>query len=370
MPRSTLLLILILTICMGSLLWLLRRDEASPEIDAPGADKLHQPATPEELREQPRIALPQPTKPKPKAVAKQDPESKPQTASDHATDGDLLILEVFDQRSGAEISGFNLVVASRITPMDTWVDAHRLELRLDLDEIVSIGIEAPGFEPQRIEDLSLSSAEPQRTLRIELRPVVVASGVSLDVIGPGMLPVPSVRLRVRFRELDSPRDEPMAILWQRQAKSEIGSYDLPNLAPGHYRFEVQALDAEDELAPLQLGSHELSYYGAERVQIPMQLEAGGLLSLLVRDRDGSVLGTEVMLRLEDAGGEAIETRWLAIGEDGALEAFDMLPAAKRCRLGQVLPPGEYTLRLRGQGRELARQLRLESGQDLKLEVVL
>ncbi|MHC5063638.1 MAG: hypothetical protein ACYTG5_06655 [Planctomycetota bacterium] len=368
MPKAALLLIPILAAAL--LIWFFNRSEPA------GFGT----ATPEELATeegnkalppQPRVALPEERAaetPPAREVEAEKPTEEGAVDEGPAVGQGRLRLEVSDRLSGDPVYAFNLVmIAPGQDRVDRLVEGSSLEIDVPLDLPFSINIEATGFEPRLLEGVEIDAKESALSLPIQLERILEGTGVSLEVRDHLFLPVSRIRLSLSSRDLQS-REEDYALLWQREAESEVGVFPLPELAAAHYLFAIQALDEQGELAPFMLVEHKLSYYGAETVPIPIQLRHGALLSLEVRDQSGQRLGSDVVMRLENAEGEHIETRWLATEDESTLEALDMLPSAQTCRLGQVLAPGRYLLRLQSPLGNLDHPFEVRGGQKLDLRL--
>ncbi len=369
MPKAALLLIPILAAAL--LIWFFTRNEPE-EFGTATPDEL---ATEEEnkaLPPQPRIALPE------EQVEATPPVSEPgtQTPSEEEVVDEVpaagqgkLRLEVSDRISAEPVTAFNLVmIAPGQDRVDRQVEGSSLELEIPLELAASINIEAKGFEPRLLEGIRIPRDTGQLNLPVELERILQGSGVSLELRNHLFMAVPRVRLSLSSRDLQSQDESDFRLLWQREAENETGIFPLPELAPAHYLFAIQAIDDTGELAPLMRVEHKLSYYGAEQVAIPIQLQPGALLSLEVRNRTGEILGSDVVMRLENEQGEAIETRWLATKDESTLEAIDMLPSAQACHLGQVLAPGRYLLRLQSPEGNLDHNFEVRGGQKLDLKL--
>lgn len=222
----------------------------------------------------------------------------------------------------------------------------------------AVELVADGFLPRRIEGDELLRALQAGSLAATLDPAVQATGVVFHVRDPQGLPVPSIQLACHRRPLLASEGKAEVLLWERQAGDTDGEYSLPDLQPGHYRFAIQAIDGEALARPLLPYEHRLSYYGAEDVRTPVQLQPGALIRLTVQGAAGQALGNQVALRLEDAQGQVLETRWLAVFEEQRLMAIDTLPAPTACLLAAAIPPGRYTLRVQAEGRQADQPLEL------------
>ena len=131
---------------------------------------------------------------------------------------------------------------------------NSVELPIAPEQRFSLRVEAVGYMPSDQQTIRLAPAERRRQLRVALEPAQRATGVTFEVRGPDLDPVTALRVRALRRKLDASADTPFERAWERSTRSADGSYRLPDLAPGSYRFELQAVDACAEIGnPLATG---------------------------------------------------------------------------------------------------------------------
>lgn len=259
-------------------------------------------------------------------------------------------LQVVDARSLRPVENFVLVPLDDLPELGTerQIEGAQLALDLPMDRDARVRIESRGYAPQDDLDLGLAAGEATRRVRVELVPATRASGVVLHLRDDRLQPVDRLRVDAFRRPLPGqagPAEEQRA--WSRQAGRDDGRYELPDLAAGHWRLELTALDTDDNPRALQTAEVEFDFDGGGLVERALDLLPGVLLSLeLVDPQSGQLLGDQVAIRLQRRAGEILESRWLGTEPDGAVVVgIDTLPLPQRCRLDRALAPGSYLLQV-------------------------
>lgn len=209
-----------------------------------------------------------------------------------------------------------------------------------LDEVGVLLVEAEGYTPESRPGFSVSSSNPEISLTLYLNPRAPFSGVELLMLDDRGLPIP--HLQVTARRFDDPTGAP---LWVRRATDPRGIYQLPDLEPDQYKFELAPLDDQGQRRPLLTHEETVTIYGSESHALPIQFRSGALLTISVLDTAGDQRGAEVSLRLTHPEGEVHSTLWRSQVDSEWLERRDGVPARAPATLSEPVPPGTYELTL-------------------------
>ncbi len=355
-----------------AMVWSLAVLGGNPELDQAGTIEAGEAAEAddEELGQAGRVALPdqQPREdPKNFNQAGQTRETTKHTPAATTTDHNLVV-QVFDRISGQSIKGFRYVLLAADTPRrDRVIDDSKVQLTLPPGKKHRLRIEAPGYEP--LSQDVMSNDEP-RQLRIELLKEMKAAGIELHIQDPQAQPIRHILVTASRSDPNNPQAVATA-LWQRRTRNERGIFTLPQLEPGSYRFDLQALTDTGERTTHLTARYETYYGGSERQRVPLTLAPGAGIDLRVKDSEGTLLGQEVAIRLVRPDGSTPPTRWRATVDDKPILRVDGLPAASMARLAEPVPPGLYRLEFqRGAGAVTKHPVQLEAGRHHRVEITL
>ncbi|MBK8978428.1 MAG: hypothetical protein IPM29_21210 [Planctomycetes bacterium] len=344
--RALLGIAVLILVAVGALLAL--RDDAAAPGPAPAPTEDSAPGAAPPVTGPARRAAAEPI-PAPEAVPAAPPAATPpqpaQAAAGAGAPAVTVALRVVSARDRTPLAGFVVAPLDPIPalPIERAVGDHRVELAIDPGRPGRVRIEAAEFLPSAPVDLAAAAAAGQAEVVVELVPALRGTGVLLLVRDDRLEPVGRLRVVAFRRPLGSP-DSAEEQAWSRFAEREDGAYELPDLEPAAWRFELTALDAAGEPRPLVTADVSAPFDGGGRIERAVDLAPGALLSLAVRDpATGGPLGPTVALRLQTHDAAIVPTRFVHRSADGVTTAVDTLPVADRCALDRALPPGDYVL---------------------------
>lgn len=299
------------------------------------------------------------------AAARPTPAQPEPTPS--ASEG-WLVVKVVDRATKAPLPHFKTLLRSGGPRQEREARDGEARLAVALDREAELTIEAEGYTPHGPERVEVHNAERTRTLTIELVRAVALSGVVLTVTDGRETPMPRIALTTWSFAADGTRTEPP--LWQRFNEAADGVYRVPDLAPGRFRFEIVALDEKGDPLPWLPATPNVDFRGGEEVPVRVQLTAGGLVRVVVKDGGGQPLGTDVLLRLRNEV-EPLDVRWCAREAGTLLVRRGGLPAVGEARLERAIAPGRYVLEVaRGSAAPISRDFVLAAGETVSLEIPL
>lgn len=293
----------------------------------------------------------------------------PAEAPTAATDAGKMHVRVLDRASGAPVEAFRFVLRRPDRPReDRAVPGAEADLQMPIDRDVRLRIEADGFEPQDF-TVRLTPAEPERRVRVELERAVPAAGIEIRVQTPDLAPV--THLQVHAARVDPTRPTGLVELWHRRDEDVEGHYRLPEMSAGTYSFDLQAVTETGAPLPFLTHTETIEFGGAESIARVVQLQAGALVELEVRDAGGALLGTDVLVRILHPALTDPAVRWLATIDGQPVVGVGGLPGAAAALTARALPPGTCTLQARrGDGPVIERVLTLHAGGTEKVVINL
>lgn len=286
----------------------------------------------------------------PDRAAPAPPTDPPATAPQHRADDaapplGVVALEVVDRASGEPVRAFRYLLSGDGTARhDRAIDGANADIELAAGARRTLRVEADGYAPSEPIALELAPGETRLPLRVPLERAGIATGVRFVLRRADTLePVPRVEVRANLREHGA-AGATFRELWHRRSENPRGEFELPELPPGRYAFDLQALDADGRAAALLPVTHELDWFGAEAFEVPLDLQPGVRLALTVVDAaNGEAIGERFGAWLTDAADRPVPLRWLHRDGGRVLAGADALPASARCEVESPLPPGRYTL---------------------------
>ncbi len=318
-----------------------------------------------------------------KTTSKAEAIESPEPSLSPTEDTTILALEVYDRSTGNRVEGFHYVLVDGDRPrIDKQVASSQVELTLACDRPLKLSIEAEGYTPQS-HALRFAIGEQKRLLQIQLEPAARATGVTLFITDSYGHPVTAIDVKTEMRAMQTSPEDELRTLWQRNTQNESGKYKIPDLAQGHYRFTVQAMQSTDpananaalEQRLLIPAEQTLTFYGSEALEPCIVLRDGGQIDLRVFDAAGQALGgqaqgRDVSLRLRQ-GDREINIAWRAEVDGRTIEAEGVMPAAVSCSLAHPIEAGSYFLDLRrAQGKVVTQTINVNPGMRLPVRVEL
>jgi hypothetical protein len=283
--------------------------------------------------------------------AERDPPPDPATRVEPAaTVPGAARLEVGARPDGAAVPAFRYTLVHGDGRRESQlVQGTTTTLQLQVEQFAVLRVEADGFDPVDDVRVRATALEPNPIVRVLLTPKAAGSGVRFHVNDAQLQAVPRIRLSLwRIQAGDAVGDK----LWTRERAETDGTYRLPELTAGRYRYEVSAIESNGDVRPLHL-----------------QLPVGAQLRVRAKDGDGNPLGTTVAIRILDVAGNPVPARFSArLGAERVVRE-NGLPAPTEAMLESPLVPGMYTLEWRVEAGPIQRrQLLLADGEVLDVEL--
>lgn len=360
-------LILVATLLLGAAAWWAVSGTEAPAAPAIVIETSEQDAalpTPDHLSAERNPIANQPNTP-PQPSTDAEPPTAPAAGDDASPPAGRLTIEARGP-DDQPLTGFRYVLQRAGQVVEAaQVDGHRHELHLALDEVRTLIVEAPGYEPSEPTPIRLTSAEPSFHAYFYLTPAAPGTGIELLVFAPGQVAVKQIE--VTAWETTDAADQ---LLWRRRARDAGGRYMLPDLNPDRsYRLRVCAADEDGRLAPLLAFEETVTLAG--RPVLMVDLTPGCFFRVTATDPAGQVLGQEVALQLLYPDRGPVPTTWQAAVNGEHLERVDGLPAAAVARLAAPIPAGTYTLQARvGDGAVTEHRVDLTVGLEPEVRLVL
>ena len=299
---------------------------------------------------------------------KRDPPPDPATRVEPAaTLPGAARLEVGARPDGAAVPAFRYTLVHGDGRRESQlVQGTTTTLQLQIEQFAVLRVEADGFDP--VDDVRVRATvlEPNPIVRVLLTPKAAGSGVRFHVNDAQLQAVPRIRLTLwRIQAGDAVGDK----LWTRERAETDGTYRLPELTAGRYRYEVSAIETNGDVRPLRVATGDFTFAGFEDLPLHLQLPVGAQLRVRAKDGDGNPLGTTVAIRILDVAGNPVPARFSArLGAERVVRE-NGLPAPTEAMLESPLVPGMYTLEWRVEAGPIQRrQLLLADGEVLDVEL--
>ena len=300
---------------------------------------------------------PTPTPPEPKTLAEGE---------------GLLLVQVLDRATRTPLPRFKTLLRLDGPRKESEQSDGQAQLAVPFDRPAELSVEAEGYVPHGPTNYEVRTQEQRRSITIELDRTAQLAGVVLTVTDARGMPVSDLALRVWSLAQDGTRLEPP--LWQRINQATDGIYRVPDLKPGNHEFEIVAIDEHGDPLPWLMAKRPVRFLGGEQLPVQVQLGAGAMLRVTVRDATGQILGNEVRLRLRDESAPItapLDVRWRAHDKAAVVVRRNGLPLAAQAHLEQAIAPGRYTLEVaRANGTPITRDVALAPGESLALDITL
>jgi hypothetical protein len=220
------------------------------------------------------------------------------------------------------------------------------------DQSTTLRVTAPSFEPVELSvdprELPVERGELLGPVAVELRSKIAPAVIEwhFDYSGPGTLDGAHVTLQLRETSGGMPTLGPSPLIAgaARFEPAPVGSF----IARPVIHFSQETALADLPMALDMFLMQQLTTRSGEVTVVDASVARGGRIELSLIGRDPALPAPRVML-IERTGNEVLPVLFTSDGDGAGHRTAHALDSDGPFFLDRVLPPGEYTVRVEGEG---------------------